>query len=166
MTIICKEIKPEYMPANIRTLYQASGLKCFYVKRSENSIPRDKTGVLVDTTRRFVFVIAEDCKGMTADELEATYLYGYIRAYAEVSHDEAVRFVEQAASDQRAAKRAMARFNVLKMRNCGQPAFTRDEWDEFEKLSADLTRRLFGDIFRQLDKRLPEDPSIYDRWIQ
>ena len=151
MQILCKEVKPEYMPANISALYQSAGLKCFYVKRSENSIPGDKTGVLVDTTRRFVFVIAEDCKGMTANELEATYLYGYIRAYAEASHDEAVRFVEQAASDPRAAKRAMARFNVLKMRNAGKAAFTQDEWAEFEQISAELTDRLFGDIFRQLN---------------
>lgn len=151
MTVVCKEIKPEYMPVNIHMLYQSAGLKGFYVKRSENNIPGSKMGVLVDTTHRFVFVIAEDCKGMTADELEAVYLYGYIRAYAEASHDEAVRFVEQAASDPRAAKRAMARFNVLKMRNAGKPAFTQDEWAEFEQISAELTDRLFGDIFRQLN---------------
>lgn len=157
MTVVCKEIKPEYMPANIRMLYQSAGLKCFYVKRSENSIPRDKTGVLADTTHRFVFVIAEDCKGMSADELETVYLYGYARAYAEATHDEATRFVEQAASNSRTAKRVMARFNVLKLRNNGTPAFTLDEWADFEKLSAELTRRLFGDTFRQLDKRLPTD---------
>lgn len=151
MTVVCKEIKPEYMPANIRMLYQSADLKCFYVKRSENSIPGDKTGVLADTTRRFVFVIAEDCKGMSADELETIYLYGYARAYAEATHDEATRFVEQAASNTQAAKRVIARFNVLKMRNAGKPAFTQDEWAEFEQISAELTDRLFGDIFRQLN---------------
>ena len=134
-------------------LYQNAGLRCFYMKRAENNIPANKTGVLTDTVRRFVFIIAEYCRGMSAAELEAVYIYGYARAYAEASHDEAVRFVEQAASDSRAAKRAIARFNVLKMRASGQPAFTLDEWADFERMSAEITNKLFGDFFSQLDDR-------------